>query len=100
MTCDPSRLLESARGAGYDAAVYEFNGSGGAENYLTPGAPGRAFTPMTPPGYALQFNGSGSYVAAPNTTALNFPGAFTLEAWVYKASPLSLIHISEPTRPY
>ncbi|OQX25389.1 MAG: hypothetical protein BWK80_15880, partial [Desulfobacteraceae bacterium IS3] len=39
---------------------------------------------MFPPGNALQFDGTDDYVTVPDNANLNFTGAFTLEAWIYK----------------
>ncbi|QTA78941.1 Immunoglobulin-like fold-containing protein [Desulfonema limicola] len=71
-------------GTNYHVAVYEFNGSGGTENYLTSIAPasGSTTTAMTPPGNALDFDGADDYVQVPDNPGLNITSALTLEAWI------------------
>ncbi|MGE0083604.1 MAG: tandem-95 repeat protein [Desulfococcaceae bacterium] len=74
-------------GLTYFVAVYEFNGTGGSENYLTSIAPasGNTTTVMIPPGNALDFDGVDDYVDC--GVGIN-PAQFTIEAWI-KVNSLS-----------
>ncbi len=72
-------------GETFHFAVYEFNGTGGSENYLTTSpAAGNQLTPMPPPGNAMDFDGVDDYVEIPDAPELNFGpnDNFTVSLWV------------------
>jgi hypothetical protein len=68
-------------------AVVPANASG-TINVTTPAGTGTStssftITPQTPPGNALNFDGTGDYVAVPASTAFSFgTGDFTIESWI------------------
>ena len=72
-------------GQTYYVKIFEFNGSGGGENYLTTAAPADSVTipsPFAPtPGNALSFDGSASYVDLGNPGSLQMTNG-TVEAWI------------------
>ncbi|MEW6061492.1 MAG: LamG-like jellyroll fold domain-containing protein, partial [Bacteroidota bacterium] len=64
----------------YYFAVYEFNGSGGSQNYLTSSSLTGNFTTQSHNfSYALSFDGVDDYANLPVTTS---PTAYTVEMWV------------------
>ncbi len=72
-------------GQTYYVKIFEFNGSGGGENYLTTSAPSDSVTIPSPfastPGNALSFDGSASYVDLGDPGSLQLSSG-TVEAWV------------------
>ncbi|QTA80023.1 Immunoglobulin like fold-containing protein [Desulfonema limicola] len=70
-------------GIKYYAAVYEFNGSSGSQNYLTASPPtANTVFAMPAPGNTLVFDGIDDYVEVPHSDNLMPENAVTVEAWI------------------